>query len=79
MLGGGRMQVLRKVILPSAAPSMMTGLRVGVGIAWRVMVAAEFFPGTRSGLGHMIITAKDQAESEKTENAAQKDAKKKEK
>jgi len=26
------------------------------------MVAAEFFPGTRSGLGHMIITAKDQTE-----------------
>ncbi len=62
LLGAGRLHVLRKVILPSAAPSMMTGLRVGVGIAWRVMVAAEFFPGTRSGLGHMILTAREQTE-----------------
>ena len=62
MLGAGPLQVLSKVILPAAAPAMMTGMRVGVGIAWRVMVAAEFFPGTRSGLGHMIITAKDQTE-----------------
>lgn len=62
MLGAGRVQLLTKVVLPSAAPAMMTGLRVGVGIAWRVMVAAEFFPGTRSGLGHVIITAKDQTE-----------------
>jgi NitT/TauT family transport system permease protein len=62
MLGAGRVQILTKVVLPSAAPAIMTGMRVGVGIAWRVMVAAEFFPGTRSGLGHMIITAKDQTE-----------------
>jgi NitT/TauT family transport system permease protein len=62
VLGGGRWAVLRKVVLPSAAPSMVTDLRVGIGVAWRVMVAAEFFPGTRSGLGHMIITAMYQAE-----------------
>ena len=29
-------------------------LLIGAGIAWRVIVAAEIFPGTRSGLGYMI-------------------------
>jgi len=53
-LGASRMQTLTKVILPAAMPAIFTGLRVGAGIAWRVIVAAEIFPGTRSGLGYMI-------------------------
>jgi len=61
VLGATRRQVLAKVILPSAAPSIMTGLRVGGGIAWRVIIAAEIFPGTRGGLGYMITTAHEQA------------------
>jgi len=40
-----------------AAPSIMVGLRVGGGIAWRAIIAAEIFPGTRGGLGYMIATA----------------------
>ncbi len=59
--GATRMQRLRFVILPAAAPAIVTGLRVGGGIAWRVIIAAEIFPGTRSGLGYMITTAHDQA------------------
>ncbi|MFO8015193.1 MAG: ABC transporter permease [Phycisphaerae bacterium] len=61
VLGAGRRQVLTKIILPGAAPAIMTGLRVGGGIAWRVIIAAEIFPGTRSGLGYMIATAHEQA------------------
>jgi len=61
VLGAGRRQVLAKIILPGAAPAIMTGLRVGGGIAWRVIIAAEIFPGTRSGLGYMIATAHEQA------------------
>ncbi len=34
-------QLLRKVILPGAAPAIMTGLRLGGGIAWRVIIVAE--------------------------------------
>jgi NitT/TauT family transport system permease protein len=61
VLGGGGRDRLFKVILPSALPAMMTGLRLGGGIAWRVIVAAEIFPGTRSGLGYMIRVSHEQA------------------
>lgn len=64
VLGASRRQVLSKIVLPSAAPSIMTGLRVGGGIAWRVIIAAEIFPGTRGGLGYMIATAHEQASYE---------------
>ncbi|NBC10669.1 MAG: ABC transporter permease subunit, partial [Planctomycetes bacterium] len=63
-LGASRPQVLTKVILPAAAPAIVTGVRVGGGIAWRVIVAAEIFPGTRGGLGYMITTAHAQASYE---------------
>jgi ABC-type nitrate/sulfonate/bicarbonate transport system permease component len=51
---------LRKVLLPGAAPSIFVGLRIGLGIAWMTLVAAEF-TGVRSGygLGYMIMTARD--------------------
>jgi len=57
VLGATRRQVFTKVILPAATPAIVTGLRVGVSIAWRVIIAAELFPGTRSGLGYMISTS----------------------
>ncbi len=61
VLGATRRQVLTKIVLPSAAPAILTGLRVGGGIAWRVIIAAEIFPGTRGGLGYMIATAHETA------------------
>ena len=61
VLGAGRAQLLRKVILPGAGAAIMTGLRLGGGIAWRVIIVAEIFPGTRGGLGYMITTAHEQA------------------
>jgi len=64
VLGANRRQVLTKIILPGAAPAIVTGLRVGGGIAWRVIIAAEIFPGTRGGLGYMIATAHEQASYE---------------
>lgn len=61
VLGATHWQVLTKVILPSSAPYIMSGLRLGGGIAWRVIIAAEIFPGTRAGLGYMITQAHAQA------------------
>lgn len=46
-------QVFRKIILPSAVPFIMTGLRISIGRALIGTVAAEFFTGI-SGLGGMI-------------------------
>lgn len=57
LMGGNRRDVLRLAVLPAAMPNIATGLRMGAAIAWRVIVAAEIFPGTRSGLGCMIATA----------------------
>ena len=62
ILGGSRWDIFCKVTVPSSLPSIMTGVRLGGGISWRVMVASEFFPGIRSGLGHMILTSQQQAE-----------------
>jgi ABC-type nitrate/sulfonate/bicarbonate transport system permease component len=57
LMGGSRWAVLRLAVWPAALPAIATGLRLAAAIAWRVIVAAEIFPGTRSGLGTMISTA----------------------
>ena len=46
----------RHVILPNALPSILTGLRIGLGVGWSTLVAAELVAATR-GLGFMIQTA----------------------
>ena len=56
-LGASEVSVLYKVILPGAAPTIWTGFRVGFGIAWMTVVAAEMLPGTVSGLGFLIMYA----------------------
>ena len=57
ILGAKERQILSRVILPGAAPTIWTGLRVGFGIAWMCVVAAEMMPGTNSGLGYLIISS----------------------
>ena len=61
-LGARGGQVFRKVLLPASLPSIMTGLRVGLGIAWMVIIAAEMLPGSESGIGYLIIYASQLAE-----------------
>lgn len=53
-LGAKEKHLLLKVVIPSATPSIMTGLKVALGVAWMCLVAAEL-TGTNSGLGFMII------------------------
>lgn len=59
-LGAGPRQILIKILLPGAVPSIVVGVRIGLGIGWMTLVAAEF-TGVRSGhgLGYMIMTARD--------------------
>jgi NitT/TauT family transport system permease protein len=56
-LGASERQILTKVVLPGAAPTIWTGLRVGFGISWMCVVAAEILPGPTSGLGYLIMYA----------------------
>lgn len=53
-LGASESQMFRKVIMPSAMPYMMTGLRLGIGRAIIAMVASEFFTAL-TGLGALIV------------------------
>ncbi|MDX8516080.1 ABC transporter permease subunit [Mesorhizobium captivum] len=55
-LGATRGQVVRHVVLPSALPSILTGLRIALGAGWSTLVAAELVAATR-GLGFMIQSA----------------------
>ena len=41
------------VILPAAAPTILTGMRISVGIAWLVIVAAEMLVGG-TGIGYFV-------------------------
>jgi ABC-type nitrate/sulfonate/bicarbonate transport system permease component len=49
--------MFRYVILPSALPSIFTGLRLGIALAFFVIVAAEFL-GADSGIGYLINNAR---------------------
>ena len=51
-LGASRFRTIFKVIIPAALPSILAGLRISMGIAWLVIVAAEMLLGT--GLGYFI-------------------------
>lgn len=53
VLGATAWDIFRDVIFPGAMPAILTGMRIAVGIAWIVVVAAEMF-GARAGLGYMI-------------------------
>ncbi|MGZ0713833.1 taurine ABC transporter permease TauC [Pseudomonas palleroniana] len=55
-LGATRAQLIRYVILPSALPDILTGVRIGLGVGWSTLVAAELIAAT-SGLGFMVQSA----------------------
>lgn len=55
-LGATPVQLIRHVILPSALPDILTGVRIGLGVGWSTLVAAELIAAT-SGLGFMVQSA----------------------
>src|SRR5829696_6296567 len=57
-LGAGRRAMLTDVLLPGALPNTVTGIRTGLGFAWRGLIAAEII-ATNIGLGYMIFVARD--------------------
>ena len=57
-LGAGRWAMLTEVLLPGALPNIVTGIRTGLGFAWRGLIAAEMI-ATNVGLGYMLFVARD--------------------
>jgi NitT/TauT family transport system permease protein len=55
-LGAGRVQVIRKVLLPASLPGILDTLRIIIGWAWTYIVVAELVASS-SGIGYMIISA----------------------
>lgn len=52
-LGSSRKDMFWRIILPATVPSIITGMAVGIGIAWEMVVAAEMVAG-RTGLGYLL-------------------------
>lgn len=58
MCGAGPLALFFTVFLPGAMPHFLSGLRIALGAAWRVLVAAEMIVGSGDGLGYAIIQSR---------------------
>lgn len=64
VLEKNKMTVFRQVYLPSALPAIITGLRLGMGIAWSCVVAAEMLAASQ-GLGYMLMFSREMSRPDK--------------
>jgi len=53
--GADRGYIIRRVVIPSVLPEVLAGMRVGLGVGWMCIVAAEMLAGKMIGLGCLII------------------------
>src|SRR5262245_10387601 len=56
--GLSRRALLSRVVFPAALPEILTGLRIALGVAWIVVVAAEMI-AVNSGLGYLVIDSRN--------------------
>jgi NitT/TauT family transport system permease protein len=56
--GVSRWVLFRRVVIPAVLPEIIVGMRIGVGVAWLVVVAAEMI-ALRSGLGYLIMDSRN--------------------
>ncbi|HEX9138235.1 MAG TPA: ABC transporter permease [Steroidobacteraceae bacterium] len=56
--GVSRATLFRRVVIPAVLPQIIVGMRIGLGVAWLVVVAAEMI-ALRSGLGYLIIDSRN--------------------
>jgi NitT/TauT family transport system permease protein len=56
--GVSRRVLFRRVVLPAVLPEIIVGMRIGIGVAWLVVVAAEMI-ALRSGLGYLIMDSRN--------------------
>ena len=64
VLGLSRYRTLTAVILPQALPSILAGMKVGLGVSWMIVVTAELV-GAQSGLGYMIQLSRMQLQTDR--------------
>lgn len=55
VLGASRWQAVTRLVIPAAAPHMFAGARLGLGVGWACIVAAEMIGGGVDGLGNLVI------------------------
>ncbi len=58
VFGYSRIKMIRRIVLPSALPTIIVGIRYGLGLAWSIMIAAEMI-GSRYGLGYLLMRAQE--------------------
>ena len=56
--GVSRYTLFRRLVIPAVLPQIIVGMRIGLGVAWLVVVAAEMI-ALRSGLGYLIIDSRN--------------------
>jgi NitT/TauT family transport system permease protein len=56
--GVSRSVLFRRVVIPAVLPEIIVGMRIGIGVAWLVVVAAEMI-ALRSGLGYLIMDSRN--------------------
>ncbi|MBS0530510.1 MAG: ABC transporter permease [Proteobacteria bacterium] len=57
-MGAGWFDIFRRVLLPGALPTLISGLKLGMAHSWRTLVAAEMLAALSHGLGFMIFAAR---------------------
>ncbi len=61
--GFSRPEIMLRIVLPSALPAIVVGLRIGLGYSWRALVGAELIASS-AGLGYMIVDAENLARTD---------------
>src|SRR5262249_6430643 len=59
VMGADNHRLFRHVILPGALPYILTGLRLGLAQAWRILVVVEYLSGVQFGLGSVVFGARE--------------------
>ncbi len=53
-LGASQLQIFSKVMVPSAVPYVMNGIKIGLGVGWMCIVAAELYSSELGGIGTFL-------------------------
>jgi len=63
VFGFSRGRIFREIVLPSAFPNIVTGMRIGMGYSWRAIIGAEMIASS-TGLGYMILNGQQLSQTD---------------